>query len=359
MKNEKSAEITDQQIEETTDVIILQAENRLITDTIGTEEAIQQLKDSYLSLVSTKVEDLVGYKAVAEGIKKVKKILTSVEKKRVELNKPALKWQRDVNAKADWIKSELSPLVAQLIETKTKIDDAKAAMERELFVSRTTELAENAWQLANEFYICGAFQLNIKEISSMDEDSFKFYIQKGKEEIERREAEQKRKEEQDTALAEREAQLRDRERLLNEKMAELEKKTSELKAQSEALEKTYNKISDTVVDPLTVNPLQTNILQQAEELSNSELMVEFTPELDQNQEPEQESSTIHSMMAAMNPEDSRFDLPLESGLPSKSDVQDEFEAGFESCKTKIVARFESGDKLSREQWVEWIKSLEP
>ena len=329
---------------EGTDALIQQAKEIILADSIGTEEEIKKLKDDYGALVIGGIKDMAGYKAVKEGISRLKGIRTSIEKRRKELTEPALKFQREVKAEADRIVAEIQPLEKRLMEQKSTIDDAIEAQRLELFQTRSKLLIENGYEIAGGFYICGVMQLSADQIPQMEDEEFDSYVAQGRAEIERRQAEEKRKaEEQDRLRKEREEFEREKREWAEQKArekAELEAKALELNAQTNALETTY----ETVVQPEAPTPAPT--MEQEDNAAKQSLMEAVT------------GKTFATAIPVVNPVAQKD--AIETPEEKRPEVVALYMLGFDAFRMKVLAFVSDEEtKLTRGLLKAWIVDLKP
>lgn len=240
---------------EGTEVAIEGAKNELIVSSLGTMEYLTELENTYKDVTVKGIKDLAGYNFISDGYKEVKKIRTQVEKRRKEITKPALDFQREVKKVADEISGRVLVIENHLSEQKTAYEDAKRAEEKKKFQNRCNRLVKNGWELVAGNYVCGAVHLSPEQIMDMDKEAILFNIEIGKKEVARKEAEKKRiKEEQEAIEKEREAIRLEREQMRLEreernKQIEAEREENErvrleLEAQKKALDEQYGKVDD-------------------------------------------------------------------------------------------------------------------
>lgn len=228
---------------EGTELAIKEAQNELVVSSIGTMEQLEALENTYKDVTVKDVKDLAGYNFIVDGYKDVKKIRVQVEKRRKEITKPALDFQREVKSVADSITERVVLIENHLLEQKKAFEDAEKAEKKRIFQERTATLIKYGWELVSGNYVCGAVHLSPEQITEMDEDSLKFNIELGKKELARKEAEQKRIQEEKQALIDERNKLAlEREQMIAEMDAQKESmriEREELKAQKEALDKAY------------------------------------------------------------------------------------------------------------------------
>lgn len=304
----------------------------LITSTIGTNEQLAILKQTYSEMTVNGIQDMAGYKVVVEGITKLRNIRTSVEKRRKELTEPALEFQRRLKAEADRITSEISPLEEKLKSEKVRIDDAKEAARREEFQRRVTLLTESAWQLAGGFYVLGALQIHPDQIADMEEQQLDFYLKEGEREIERQRAEAARKQAEEAQRLAEQEKLRLERQAIEAERAELAKLRAELEAQKTAIETTY----ETVVQPEPVAPTQ-------EQPSNT-------------QAPEPTPTAKVNVPKMSAPEVS---VPIRNESAPTGYTGD-FMIGYDTFRIQLIGLLQDTEqKITRHSLIEWAKTTFP
>lgn len=346
-------------------VIIFEGTDQLIEQTIAelkkstvTDEALAALKEQYSGMVIAGIEDMKGYKAVSSAVSTLRKLRTSVEARRKELTEPALKFQREVKAEADRITAELKPLEDSLKQQVANIDDAREAARRAEYQRRLALLTECGYQLVNGFLACGVVSFLTDELTDLTDDQLAYYEKHGRDELARQAAEaqrkideeKKRQEEAESLAAER-AEIA---RMKAELAAEKEKaaqEIAELKAQKEALEKTY----ETVTDGATASPsiefdMQKSVPATATATDKDEL------------QPIAPRGTVEGFLKDPVP-------PLEaakvvpSGAANNRPVwvpQNEYERGFNAFRVQLVALVgDPNSKLTRALLTEWAWNLPP
>lgn len=356
------------------------ASTDLVATTIGTREHLQKLKDTYGQLVVNGIEDMAGYKVVVEGISKLKKIRTGIEKRRKELTEPALKFQRDLKAVADEITSEIVPLEKRLADEKARIDDAKEAARRAEFQRRVTLLTENAWTLAGGFYVCGALQIHPDQIVTMDEQQLDFYVNEGAREIARRQAEEQRKAAEEAQRKADEDRIRQEREAIERERAELAKLREEIEAQKRAMEKVY----DTVVQPepvpeqpLPIQDAGIRLQERSKRLIDIGMKLEtrgfghgskkITNDRLLTMTDEEFENFVQGAIEWINPKPT---LPHTNGFIPKAKPEEPtwfqqqtetagFQLGFDNFRMQLIQLLSGDQKYTRAQIIEWAKSLTP
>lgn len=323
---------------EGTDELIAKAKSELISKTIGTDKKLKQLVDTYSNLVIAGVEDMASYKVVEKGAMDLKKLRIGIDKYRKDLTAPALKWQKELKAEADKMIAIVQPLEQSLIEKKSAIDDAKKAAEEKLFTKRCKLLADNGYQLAGEFYICGALQISVKQITTLETEEFDFYVNEGDKELKRQKAEQERKDAEAKALQERLDALDKREAEIAAREAKLAEKETEIDAQSSALEQTYEKIEK-----------HTEIDDSKKSDTANETVI-----------PEKKSVPPKSEKAGRFLKHDELEQPEEKQFDAFGDEINQYVggyfAGFEDMKSRIISLLKSNKKIKRSELVQFIQS---
>lgn len=308
-----------------TDKLIDDAKRELMVNTIGTPAALTKMLKQFNDLSIAGIEDMASYKVVEQAAKDLKKLRVGVDKYRVDLTAPALKWQRELKSYSDEIIGQIEPVEKMLLTKKAAIDDAKKAHEQKLFTERCGTLATNGFQLAGQFYICGALQIHIDSIIKLTDDELAFYQNEGQKELKRAEAEKQRERE----LAERERELAERERKLAERERELNAKETEINVQTSALNEVYE--TQPIVDKSEKK--QPQIDQSISPTNDVEMYIDGTLK---GQEPAQNDA---------------FGEPLVDPVFIHG-----FRQGFEQLRESTVNHIQTSEKITRSNLVEWLKS---
>ena len=196
----------------------LEAAKTQIGNEFVNEQKIQQLFETY---ENTLILDNTSFEFMKSGLKDLKKISSGIEKKRKELTEPALRFQRELKKHSDCLREKLEPLKIQVEQKIKDFEDKEKAEKRKIFNERCDKLTANGFQFIGGFYVCEIIRINPDDIMKWTDADVDFYINKGKEEIQRRQAEEQK--------------------IKNEREA-LAKERAELAAQREALEKQYGKL---------------------------------------------------------------------------------------------------------------------
>ena len=107
-----------------------QEETRVVKFDV-TEAAISEMKELYMGLVITDLDDKEQYDTVHRAHMIVRGKRTSVEKRAKEYNVEALEWQRTVNAKKNHICELIEPIESHLKSEKQKVQDEKDRKENQ------------------------------------------------------------------------------------------------------------------------------------------------------------------------------------------------------------------------------------
>ena len=300
-----------------TDECIATTKQTLLSETVQSDEMIEQLRAAYMDQKFTDLKDLKGFEFMVDGSKKLKKLRTSVEKKRKEFTEPALAFQKEVKKYAD------ETLIAPIKEIEDHLNhqiemfkDAELQEREKKFAERVEMLSTNGYHFAGEHFVCGVMSIHQNELVAIDDESFQQYIEAGKREVERKQAEEKR------IQAEREETQRLREELAKEReelrkmREELAKEREEITAQKTALDETYSEI-------------------------------EKTPEIEEKQ-PEQ----VLKAASEPEPQPTVEEKPaFVDDEPSK--VQSEYENGFDLFRSRLIELLDSPDKFTRQTLKQW------
>jgi hypothetical protein len=322
-----------QNMDEILDGSIVLAKQTLLTNTIQTEQKLKEFEDTYLNIVVADVKDLQGYSFIVDGVKTLKKALTSIEKTRKELTEPALKYQRELKAEADRLADRIGNIKTHLEKQKTWFEDATKAEQERVFNLRIAQLTENGFELSNGFYIAGAIHLSGDKVKSLDDSEFNFYIEQGKKEKARKEAEKQLLAEQQKAMQEAQLEIQ---RLRDELAKERErvaKERAELEAQKLALDKTYNK--EEIIE-------QTEAIEQPiEEVATIEEVVMIEEVLPQqtNKPIIEEKFVVNEIIEETTSNESNFVIEID---------------GFNEFKNRLISYVsDNNNKLSRQLLIDW------
>lgn len=136
-----------------------------------TDREIARMKDEYMSLTISGIEDKAGYKKVYESRQVVKKTRTGVVKYANELKEKALIWQRKVNGEKDRVVTELEAIEAYLQAQQDEIDAEKDRLLAE------EEAKEGARIQARIDTLAGfGYAIDYDIIVGLDDEKFKDVI---------------------------------------------------------------------------------------------------------------------------------------------------------------------------------------
>ena len=212
-KNEQSP--MELQLTQSTEELILLATEDLLSSTIQSDQEFNEMLETFKGFFIDGIDDMVSYKAVKDGAKKLKDLRILIDKHRKSLTAPATKWQKDLKAVADNYMDKISPMEAQLNEQLKVVDDKKKAAEEALFSERAQKLAEAGYQLAGSIYVMGVLQVPVGSIIKMADDELQFFIDEAKKAQERKSAADKEYQDKMDALLKKEQDLAEREARLN------------------------------------------------------------------------------------------------------------------------------------------------
>lgn len=200
----------------------------------GTVAALADLKAKYEGLKISDVKDKENYKMAEEGVSLLRNIRTAIEKRRVELTRPALEYQRALKAFADQITESIESLELPLKAEIKRIDqikaDEKAAAEKaaqERYNGRASRLYTLGATYNGNIYQLGTCIVTPQEIRDAEDSAFDAVIAKFMDESDRiAQAKAEEAERQRKAAEEAEQLRKDNEA----KRAELEKLNLKLRA---------------------------------------------------------------------------------------------------------------------------------
>ena len=134
-----------------------------------TTAAIAEMKELYMGLVITDIDDKEQYDAVHSAHMVVKGKRIEVEKRRKELKADALEYGRRVDSKAKEIFKAIEPLESHLKAEKQKVQDEKDRLENERIAKIKGEI--DSWK--NAYYAMNGydqpFGLTMAKVSDLTE----------------------------------------------------------------------------------------------------------------------------------------------------------------------------------------------
>lgn len=227
------------------------------------QDYIDQIKTQYMAMKLDQIEDMTAYTTVVDGIQTLKKLCTSIAKRRKAITDPAFKFQKDVKEAADDLIAQIVPITKHLESEKTRFDDAVIAKQNKIFIERCATLDQCGYQLTGGYYVCGVIQIHTDNLRTITDEQFQFYVTEGNKELERRKAEEERKAQEQAELQLMRAEINaERERIAQER-AEMQKLRAEIEAQKQAMEAQYEKAdeapaipNDPPIQPESVAPVQ-------------------------------------------------------------------------------------------------------
>lgn len=160
-----------------------------------TEAAIAKLKEEYLPLKITDVNDKDGYKKVSEARKDIKKKRSSIENRRKELVEDSVKLQKAVNGRAKSLTALLLEIETPLEDQenwyekeKERIDLEKERLEQEKIQSRINQLFSLGLAFNGNNYSIGELSIDALEIKVYNDEQFSFFLSQAKSEFEKEQA---------------------------------------------------------------------------------------------------------------------------------------------------------------------------
>ena len=277
-------------------------------DTVGNTEEFEKLVQQYSEMEIDGIEDIAGYQLVKKEEKNLKSMIAKIKKRRKEITAPAIEFQKKLIAEEERLIGIVQPILTKVSTARQDFDDKAAAAALKRLNERCAELLENGYQLVGSIYQCGIFQITKEVINEQTDEEFAVYINEGKKEVERQRIEQERKEKERKELDEMRAELAKERQLMAEERAKLAKERAEIQAQTDALEDKYKEEEKPKPEP--------------------------TPEV--KPEPKPVNTVIEPVV--------------------KTQVSTEYMKGFNACRTIILDKFNSGDKMTRPDWIEFVKN---
>lgn len=329
----KTPEILVEFLTTTTEVVEI-AKADLVTRTVGTNEQLENLLESYNSMMIKGITDMTAYKEVESGIKELKKTIKNIDARRKELTDPAINYQKLLISEAKTLTDKIEPVIQKLSNEKSRIDDERAEAEKQKFLDRSKQLTDNGFELVGGFFCCGAIRLQADELKTIDDAGVEFYVNHGKTEIERKAAEQKRLQDEKDAIQRERDQLRAEREQMQRELAELRAEREKLNQEKNEVNAQTVALSEKYEEPQPVDEPQP-IESPSREQSN--------PTTDEpNPTPEQ-----------LQPEQTQSNEP-------QPHVMDEisFNAGFEACRALCLLALDDTTLTKRGDFKAKIKSLE-
>lgn len=192
---------------------------------------IADMQQRYQALTINGLADNQNYLLAVDGAKIVKKMRTSIEAKRKELNEFPLKFQRTVNAEAKRLTELLTPIEDNLKRQIEAYENEEKEQQRRDVERKTTALVDAGFKLAGAFYVCGIHMIPVDKIAEIDEDRLAYFTGEARMIVAAEQAaEQRRRNEIAQQQAEAEALRQERAELARER-----EELAKLKAELEAL----------------------------------------------------------------------------------------------------------------------------
>lgn len=182
-----------------------------------TDIVIADMKEKFMPLTVSSLDDKEGLKAVHDARMLVKGKRVEVEKVRKDLNADALSWQKAVNEEAKRITGLLEPIESHLEaqedkikKEKERIEKEKERQEQERINYRISGLISAGCVYDGISYSLGHLTIDPLQIKLMDDQPFKEFmsailVQKEQEEAKKAEEARIKQEEEAKLKAEREA----------------------------------------------------------------------------------------------------------------------------------------------------------
>jgi hypothetical protein len=140
-----------------------------VSEIAKTDAMIAQVSDEYMALVVTSPQDQDGYKSAEVALKKVVRMRTTVEKKRLELNKDPVRYKKAVDAEARRIREQIEPIEEHL---KTQCDIVRLEEARQKVAAENARRDQvNGW--VSELSALG-YPVDLPALQRMDETEFSF-----------------------------------------------------------------------------------------------------------------------------------------------------------------------------------------
>lgn len=219
-----------------------------------TDAAIAEMKEMYMGLVITDIDDKEQYDAVHRAHMTVRGKRIEVDKKRKELKADALEWGRKVQAEANRIFALIEPIENHLKAEKQKVQDEKDRIERErvakieekidhlkkfrIYDPRLTSIDEikkviksvEEWKIEPEEYFEFTTEANELKSEILIANS---KILEMRENLDKEEAERKAEAKRQAKIAAEQAEIQ---RKLDEQQAKIDEQNRKIQAEKDAIE---------------------------------------------------------------------------------------------------------------------------
>jgi hypothetical protein len=203
--------MTETEILENNETAVIAADFNKLISFPTTAHDIAEIKEKYLVLRVTDLTDVVGYAACDAARKRVKGLRIAIEKRRKEIKKESIEWQKRLDSTANGLMTELEAVELHLETQQKIIDDEKKRIEEE---EKAKALAKFQARISALQTVKAEFDYD--QIRLMDDNRFEEFLLKAVTtydlEVAEKEAERKR-------VAELEAQL-EAQRIADKKKAD-------------------------------------------------------------------------------------------------------------------------------------------
>ena len=212
-----------------------------------TEAAISEMRNLYMDLTVSDLEDQEGFEAVESGRKVIKGYRVATEKQRKVFKSDALEYGRMVDLKAKEIFSLLEPIETHLIKEGDKIRDEEKRIEAEEEAKEKAKVQGRVDDLLKVNIVLDYF--TVATMTDEDYDTFYTTSRTNYEAEQERIAEEERKIKETEAAekAEREAEskrLADEKERLEKWDKEQKEKEAKIKADAEKLKKQQRELAE-------------------------------------------------------------------------------------------------------------------
>lgn len=123
--------MTETEILENNETAVIAADFNKLISFPTTADDIAEIKEKYLVLRVTGLTDVVGYAACDAARKRVKGLRIAIEKRRKEIKKESIEWQKRLDSTANGLMTELEAVELHLETQQKIIDDEKKRLEEE------------------------------------------------------------------------------------------------------------------------------------------------------------------------------------------------------------------------------------
>lgn len=331
-----------------------------------TDMYINDLKEGLKGLTIAGVADKDGYEVVRKSIAMVRDLRSSVEKKRMDLNRNAIDYKKAVDEEAKRITGLLLEIETPLKQQKEFIDAEKARIKAEeeqrkhaQFVERTTALIQRGYNFNGSMYVNSDSIVTANDIREFSDGQWNEVLVRAEELFQqaqaearaKAEAEAKAREEQEQKLAEQQRLIDEQNRQIQAQQLENERLQYENRTQwlinnGFKLENAYWEKNGYGLPDMIVlkSPSETWKHELTQVLNNIKTAEEAIAKIGRSEE----TAPVTEPEPAIAPAQQATELEPRT-----------YEQGYEECRQAVLALFTDGKQRIKAQYITEIQSLKP